>query len=332
MTDPGLSGRPELRAQLSAALNSGKLSHAVMLTGPSGSGKTSWGRLLAQAVLCPERKGIDPCLLCASCLAFASGNHAGFFYLEPEKKKLKTEQFRAVRQLFYLGDNKKACLIDQAEAMTAETSSSLLKILEEPPANLTFILLAEQPRAVFDTILSRCQRYVLQPLAYEEVYDLLLKSGKAEDEKAELLSRLSGGLPGFAFKLAEDPGFDERFKEAKALAYNVATGHNSAAQLLTWAASLAEREDLIALLELVALFYRDGLMHSLCLRGDRYNGFEKPFVWTDRITALSLEGAILLINEAIYEVTATNVNRRLTVEKLLLLLQRRLSHDHSCRN
>jgi DNA polymerase III subunit delta' len=69
-------------------------------------------------------------------------------------------------------------LIDQAEAMTAETSSSLLKILEEPPPGLTFILLAEQPRAVFDTILSRCQRYTLQPLAYEEVSDYCLRAAK----------------------------------------------------------------------------------------------------------------------------------------------------------
>ncbi|MDW7729364.1 MAG: DNA polymerase III subunit [Bacillota bacterium] len=320
-----LAGQQELRLNLSAAIESGRLSHAVLLTGPSGSGKTSWGKLLSQALLCPDRQGINPCMKCKSCRTFLSGNHTGFFYLEPEKRKLKTEQFRAIRENLYLGSDLKVCLIDQAETMTAETSSSLLKILEEPPAGLTFILLAEQPRAVYDTILSRCQRYTLQPMSSSEIYELLIKYNKTDEDKADLLARLSGGLPGYAFDMADDADFDERFREAKTLAYNIATGRDSAAQLLSWAASLAERSDLISLLELVALLYRDGLMQSLCRRGDDFYRFEKPLIWTESVSSAGLEEAILMINSTIYELVATNVNRRLLLEKMLIMLQRRLA-------
>jgi DNA polymerase-3 subunit delta' len=320
-----LLGQDELRRQLVASLDSNRLSHAVLLIGPSGSGKTSWGRLLSQAILCPERRGLKPCMVCSSCRCFASGNHQGFYYLEPEKKKLKIEQIRVVRERFYLGSEKKVCLIDQAETMTAETTSSLLKILEEPPQGLTFILLAEHPRALFDTILSRCQRYTLQPLNSREVSGLLTKNGRAEGDKAELLARLSGGLPGYAFKMAEDDSFDERLIEAKTLAYNLALGRDSAHQLLIWASSMADREDLVHLLELIALLYRDGMMQMLCRRGDNNQGNEEPLNWTESICPVRLEEAVMLINKTIYEMAATNVNRRLLMEKTLIMLQRRLS-------
>jgi DNA polymerase-3 subunit delta' len=320
-----LEGQDELRSLLSAAIKSDTLSHAVMLCGPSGSGKTSWGKLLAQAILCPENDGIKPCMTCNSCRSFNSDNHPEFYYLAPDKKKLKTEQFKNVRDRFYLGGAEKVCLIDHAEAMTGETSSSLLKILEDPPDGLTFILLVEQPRAVFDTILSRCRRYHLLPLDCEQIYNLLVANEKAHGEKAELLARLSGGLPGYAFKMAEDEGFDDRFKEAKTLAYNIAIGHDSAVQLLNWAATLAERDDLVLLLDLVVLLYRDALMQNLCRSGDFTLGMEKPAVWTEAVSSEGLEEAVILLNSTVYELVKTNVNRRLLMEKTLIMLQRRLS-------
>ncbi len=320
-----LIGQDELRRQLAVALDSNRLSHAVLLTGPSGSGKTIWGRLLSQAIFCPDRRGLQPCMVCSSCRHFVSGNHQEFYYLEPEKRKLKIEQFRAVREWFYLGSEKKVCLIDKAETMTAETTSSLLKILEEPPFGLTFILLAEHPRALFDTILSRCQRYTLQLLSCQDISELLTRNGRADGDKADLLARLSGGLPGYAFKMADDESFDERLIEAKSLAYNLSLGRDSAHQLLIWAASLADRDDLIYLLELMALLYRDGMMQMLCRRGDYHQGNEEPLNWTESICPARLEEAVMLINKAVYEMAATNVNRRLLMEKMLIMLQRRLS-------
>lgn len=320
-----LAGQQELHSRLAGALEAEKLNHAILLTGPSGSGKKSWGKLLAQAILCPERSGIEPCMQCFSCRSFLSGNHPEYFFVEPDKRWIKIEQIRIIRESFYLRGSRKVCLINHAEMMTAEASSSLLKVLEEPPPGLHFILLAEKPQLLYDTILSRCQQYTLQPLSGAEIIELLINERAVTKETAVFLARISGGLPGHAFKLADDEKFEERFNEAKTLVEKLASGRDSALQLLSWAALLADRIDLIPLLELVCLLCRDGLIQKLCRREECLPEPVFAPAWIGNISPAGLEEAVLLINETIYQINATNVNRRLLLDKMLILLQRRLS-------
>ena len=312
-----LVGQEEIRGLLFRAISRESINHALLLTGPAGSGKKSWGKLLAMAILCPERDGVDPCLKCSSCRSFQSGNHPGYYFIGPDGRNIKIEQIRTVRESFYLQGNKKVCLIENAELMTAEASSSLLKILEEPPAGLHFILLSKQTRFLFDTIVSRCQRYNLRPLNCGELTSLLVNEHNISSEKAVTLARISGGLPGLAFDLLEDNKFEERYEEAKTLAYNLATGCDSARQLLSWASYLSEKEDLVLFLELLCLFYRDEMVQNLCS--------SEPAAWLAHLPSDGLEEAVMLINSIINEMNTTNVNRRLLLEKSLIMLQRRLS-------
>ncbi len=312
-----LIGQQDLRSLLLRTLDDGKISHAVLLTGPPGSGKKSWGKALSMAILCPHCDRGEPCMKCFSCRSFLNNNHSSYFELSPDGKNIKIEQIRSIRENFYLQGSKKVCMIDQAEAMTAEASSSLLKILEDPPPDLYFILLARQPRLLFDTILSRCQRYVVRPLKSSQLTNLLLEHKDISTENAVLITRISGGLPGYAFKLAEDKDFERRFKEAKTLSYNLATGCDSAFQLLAWALYLSEKEELTNFLEFLCMFYRDGLVQKLC------SG--ESAAWLKNVDSACLEDAVLLINNVIYEINTTNVNSRLLLEKMLILLQRRLA-------
>lgn len=319
-----LTGRQELGHRLGSAIKENRVSHAVLLSGPAGSGKKSWGMALAQAILCLSPTKDGACMKCSSCKLFQSGNHIAFYNLKPASRKIKIEQIRSLRNKFYLSGDKKVCLIDEAEKMTAETASSLLKILEEPPPGLHFILLTGSPELIFDTILSRCQRYNLPPLSCFEIIDLLVKDKDITEERALFFARLSKGLPGYAMQLVDDEEFEKRYNEAKALAVNLSSGQDSAARLLEWASSLAEREDLIEYLELVCLFYHGEMMKKLQL--------EEEFGLTSLVNEsvseqpvlLGLENAILLINQTVSELTATNVNRRLLLEKMLILMQRRL--------
>lgn len=320
-----LLGQEELRCLLTAALESGKITHAILLSGPAGSGKKSWGRQLAKTLLCQKRTGAEPCLKCQSCLSFERDNNPGYTNLRPDGKKLKTEQVKAVKESFYLAGSIKVCLIEEADKMTAEASSSLLKILEDPPAGLTFILLAEQPGQLPDTIVSRCQSYYLRPLPAKDLAGFLEKEKGLAAEKAALVARISSGLPGYALELVADPALDERIAEARTLAYNLAVGRNPVHHLLGWAEQLALKEDLLPVLELLAMIYRDGLMQNLCRSGDQLQSHEQPLIWLEKIMPGDLEEAIILINQAVYELTATNVNRRLLLEKTLILLQRRLT-------
>ena len=320
-----LVGQQQLRKNLINIIETGKLSHAILLIGPQGSGKKSWGKLLARAILCQESQGLEPCMKCPSCRSFQSSNHPEYFLIEPEKRRIKIEQIRSIRDRFSLSGSIKVCLIVNAEMMTAEASSSLLKMLEEPPPGLHFILLAEQPRLLFDTILSRCQRYMLKPLSRAEIFELLIRKRAVTREKAALLARISRGLPGQAFNLADDDRFEERYEEARALAYKLASGGDSALQLLKWADSLAKRDDLIPILELICLNYRDSLVQYLCNEVKLLPETDEAAIRTEKLSAPGLEEAIILLNKAVYQISVTNVNRRLLLEMVLIMLQRRLS-------
>ncbi len=327
MNFSNLAGQQELRLVLGRALVENKISHAILFTGPSGSGKKSWGKILARSILCSNRSESGPCMECISCRSFLNGNHPDYFYLEPGGRKIKIEQLRAIRDSFYLSGGRKVCLIDQAERMTAEASSSLLKILEDPPADMHFILLAEQPRLLFDTILSRCQRYKLNPLSCAQITELLMSNKGTTAGKAALLGRISGGLPGYAYRLADDERFEERYEEAKAAAWNLASGCDSTKKLLSLAASMSDREDLVEFLELVCLIYRDWLVQSLGRGKEVPQHTIQPFAHQAGKSPFpfGLEEAIMIINTVINEMMTTNVNRRLLLEKTLILLQRRLS-------
>lgn len=319
-----LVGQHELKQSLSAALSGDRLSHAILIAGPAGSGKKSWGRVLSQAILCPESVGIEPCQSCRSCHSFSHHSHPDFYPFKPEGRKIKIEQVRSVRSSLFLQGGKKVCLFEQAEVMTAETASSLLKILEEPPPGLYFILLAEKRELLFDTIVSRCQRYVLYPLKEKEIIDLLQGKLNTSLEKAVFIARLSGGLPGYAMKLAEDQEFDKRLNEAQTLAYKLATGRDSALQLISWAASLVEREDFTLLLEMVCLIYRDGLLLNLCQRGEALLSPGQSAKWTETIASSALIDAVLMINLTLIKCQNTNANRQLLLERMFIMLQRRL--------
>ncbi len=320
-----MAGQEQLRRILTGMLSKESLSHAILLAGPSGSGKKSWGKALAQAVLCLNRSYGEACMGCVSCRQFSSGNHPEYFLIEPDGRKIKIEQVRSLHTSFHLRGVNKVCLISHAEAMTAEASSSLLKILEEPPEGLYFILLAEQPRLLFDTILSRCQRYKLQPLSRDQIQDLLVKKKNLGADKAAFLARLSSGLPGHAFNLADDEDFNKRFEEAKTLVFNLVSGHDSTYHLLSQANSLAEREDLLSFLDLLCIFYRDCLVKLLCRNEELLISHVRPTIREIVDPAAVMEEVIRLINSTIYELNATNVNRRLLLEKMLILMQRRFT-------
>ena len=189
----------------------------------AGSGKRTWGTALAQALLCSERVGAEPCLHCLSCRQFQSGNHPLFINLEPRGRQLKVKQIREVRHSFYLEGGNTVCLIHQAEKMTAVACSSLLKILEEPPPGLHFILLSAEPGRLLATIL-RCQRFTLHPLSNEEITDILIEKTALSPAAAVLMARLSGGLPGKALALAVDETFKQRLAGAASLVRALASG------------------------------------------------------------------------------------------------------------
>ena len=318
-----LYGQEGLRHTLTGKLIAGRVSHAVLLCGPPGSGKKSWGLALARALLCSRREGAAPCGECASCRQFQTGGPPALFYLRPQGRRLGIDQLRRIRGKFYLEGDNRVCLIEEAEKMTAEACASLLKILEEPPRGLYFILLTARPQQLPATILSRCQRFTLQPLSGAAIAGLLMEKEGLAPERAQLLSRLSKGLPGLALKLAGSEIFEEQREKAAGVISRMAEKNQPARELLSQAEELAAREDLPFLLELLYLTCRDGLLFLLCRNEALLVNPVEAGRWTGAVSPASLEEAMLLIQRTAQQVNTTNVNRRLAIEAMLLQLQRR---------
>jgi len=316
----------QLRRALFEDLTSDAASHAYLITGPAGSGKKTWGKVLACALLCRNRLGAEPCLSCVSCRSFDAGNHPAYYYLEPESKNIKIEQIREIRRRFYYQGENRVCLIWRAELMTAEAASSLLKILEDPPHGLYFILLAEHIQQLFSTIVSRCKRFLLQPLTAGSIGAILEQYGTIRPEKKELAVRMSKGLPGAALTIAHDLSYEEKLQGAFNLAACLICGRLTPRETVGQAVLLSESEDLLFVLELLYLYYREVLFRQLGYKEALLINSDWHTVYSEGVSPGALISALEIILSTRKELALTNVNRRLSVEGMLIELQRRFSY------
>ena len=193
-------GQSHITETLQKQVAEGRTSHAYLFTGTRGTGKTTCAKILAKAVNCESPVNGDPCCKCPSCLGIESGTLLDVLELDAASNN-GVDQVRALRdEAIYAPANvrMRVYIVDEVHMLSIAAFNALLKILEEPPAHLMFILATTELHKVPATILSRCQRFSfkriqppviqarLQHVAFEEHIDL-----KADG--AELLSRLSDG-------------------------------------------------------------------------------------------------------------------------------------------
>ena len=162
-------GQDHLIARLQPALEQGRESHAYLLTGPPHVGKLTLAREIAQAVNCLQGPGA-PCGQCGQCQRIADGLHADVRVVDIEftrrvegRDNVTAITINAIRELERTVNlnpfegARTVIIIDGAASMGPEASNALLKTLEEPPAGVLFLLLAEDEDALLSTIRSRCQ-------------------------------------------------------------------------------------------------------------------------------------------------------------------------------
>jgi DNA polymerase-3 subunit delta' len=193
--------------------------HALLLRGRAGTGKHEFALDLSQTLLC-SKAGEQACGACPSCVWFAEGNHPDFRLISPEdadetedapkKKATKKNQISVaqIRQLIdYLSlsshqvNSKRVILISPAETLNIASANSLLKMLEEPPANTLFLLVTGQPQRLLATILSRCQA-IDMPLPSKAEALAWLKTQAVNN--AEIALDYAGGAPLLALQIAEE--------------------------------------------------------------------------------------------------------------------------------
>lgn len=220
-------GHEVQQRELRRLLAEGRLPHALLFSGADGIGKRLCGRLTAAAVLCEHPVEGEPCGTCASCRALLAGGHPDYYELKPELRGKGTRLIRieAIRELTELAarypvlSDRRVLLIDEADCMNEAAANSLLKTLEEPPGQVTFILITGAGSALLETIISRCMPLYFGMLAQEELQALLERRQIPKAVAAEL-AILSGGSPGRALAIHASGGLARR-DEALELLKNI---------------------------------------------------------------------------------------------------------------
>lgn len=192
-------GQKAVIKTLRNALSENKIAHAYLFCGPRGTGKTTMARLFAKALNCEEGIGHE-CDMCQNCVAVKTGSHPDVFEIDAASNSGVDSVRDLIDQVRYqpiLG-RYKVYIIDEVHNMSSSAFNALLKTLEEPPANVVFILATTEPQKVLPTILSRVQRFDFTKVSDEDIIskmsEILEKENVTYEEGSlELIARLADG-------------------------------------------------------------------------------------------------------------------------------------------
>lgn len=166
-----LPGNAALKASLQNAL-SGRFPQTVLLSGDDSAGLEALSIVLAAGILC-ESPGKRPCGTCLACRKVEQGVHPDLTVIDEGENELKVDLARRIKAENAIIPNdgaRRVTIIRHAQNLNPMAQNALLKELEEPPAYAFFILTAEQPDALLQTVRSRCTKFALEP-PHEAVSD-----------------------------------------------------------------------------------------------------------------------------------------------------------------
>jgi len=250
-------GQDAVVRTLRNAIKNGRLAHAYLFVGPRGVGKTSTARIFAKALNCVQGPTEKPCGQCDPCREIAAGNNLDVLEIDGASNN-GVEQVRELREnvRFLPAHGKfRIYLIDEVHMLSTPAFNALLKTLEEPPAHVKFLFATTEAHKLPATIISRCQRFDLQPIRDEVAAAHLLVIAKQEKVSldpaaAEVIARAAeGGMRDAESMLDQVVSFcGDKVSEADVLSI---FGFTSAAEVAALAGHILSG-DAAAALDLVA--------------------------------------------------------------------------------
>lgn len=314
-------GHEEIIKTLKGALSSGRVAHAYLFSGPPGVGKMTTAQAFAGALVCERPASGDACGDCSSCARAAQGIHPDVRLIRPEGATVKIGQLREMAAGIQFGPATgrwTVRIVDEADTMTAEAANSLLKTLEEPHPGVVIILVTSRPRAMLPTIISRCQHLYFQPLLKKQLVQGMIRFGGAADN-LELAASLAGGSLGRAVELLAG-GLSVRNRACEIIRRLAGAGVQD---VLTMAGSVsAGREQIIPLLELMILWFRDMLLYNVTGAGTHLINSDRDDEIRDLAGHYSTGRLLEIIPEIerVKNSLAASANVQLAMESLFLYL------------
>ena len=193
-------GQDHVVRALTGAIREGRLHHAFLFCGPRGTGKTSTARILAKMVNCEKGPTPEPCGVCQQCVAIREGTHLDVVEIDAASHG-GVEDARELRERAPTAPamgREKVYIIDEAQRLTAPAFDALLKLFEEPPPGVRFVLATTEPQKMPATIVGRTQRFDFRRFSLETLADQLKAIASTEgvaltDSAAHMIARQAEG-------------------------------------------------------------------------------------------------------------------------------------------
>ena len=312
-------GQEHITQTLKQQVSSGRLSHAYLFTGTRGTGKTTCAKILSRAVNCQNPVNGNPCNQCPACLGIENGSILDVLELDAASNN-GVDQVRALRdEAVYTpaAVKKRVYIVDEVHMLSIPAFNALLKILEEPPAHLMFILATTELHKVPATIKSRCQQFSFKRILPGQIAQRLGYVAQQEgidltDEGAALLARLAdGGLRDALSLLDQCAGGGQRVDEREILDTLGLAGNLETAKLM---GQVAQR-DTAAALETLSRLYRNGKDVGSVL--SELSGLARDLL----LRKTAPQGGAALLTGGYDEATMRSLGEQFTAQRLLQILK-----------
>lgn len=179
-----LAGNEKIRSSVENSIRENRIPHAIIIEGDKGTGRHTLADFISKAAVCDQ--SVKPCGVCKNCHMSDINSHPDITVTAPEegKKNIAVSQIRNLRNETFVKPHQaknRVFIIDFADTMNEQSQNALLKVLEEPPGNIIFILIAESKSALLDTIISRCVVLTLNVPSMTEAVQFIKSKGDFGD-------------------------------------------------------------------------------------------------------------------------------------------------------
>lgn len=310
-----ITGQSSLKELLLSSIDSGRISHAYIFEGESGMGKKTLAYAFACQLICEVK---NACGSCYDCRLALSGNHPDIITVTPDedKQSISVDNIRALYETVMVkpySADKKIIVIPNAEKLGHQAQNALLKMLEEPPSYIVFMLLTSNSNYFLETVLSRCIKISLLPYTDEEILIALENQGYSNVPSAVI--SCSDGNVGRALSLMTGGSFLEMRKELAGLFDLFFDSKPRIYEMISFLEQ--NKESAGDIFEIFLSFARELIMCHLCAdeisRSDDFNA-------AGYVSRTSLKGCMAFLNKVIEtkKMLLSNVNFSLLVNSFAL--------------